>query len=93
MNKGGEEMPTVRPIEDLQQPNEIFEMCHEKKEPIVLTTKGYGDLVVMSIKTYAQLLEGNQIDAILSVSDKSYKDDIKRLNAKACLSSLRRKTF
>lgn len=86
-------MSTVRPIEDLQKPNEIFEMCCEKKEPILFTTKGYGDLVVMSINTYARLLEGNQMDAILSVSDTSYNEDIKRLDAKACLSSLRRRTF
>ena len=45
-------MPEIRPITDLRNTNEISELCHKKQEPIFITKNGYGDLVVMSIKTY-----------------------------------------
>ena len=34
---------------------EISAICHEKDEPVYLTTNGEGDLVVMSINHYERL--------------------------------------
>ena len=34
--------------------NDISTFCKEKKQPIFLTKNGEGDLVVMSIETYAE---------------------------------------
>ena len=45
-------MPHIVPIRDLRNTNEISQLCHAKDEPIFVTKNGYGDLVVMSIKTY-----------------------------------------
>jgi len=45
-------MPEIRPIKDLRNTSEISELCHSKQEPIFITKNGYGDLVIMSIKTY-----------------------------------------
>jgi len=33
-------MPQIRPITDLRNTNEIFEICHEKKEPVFITKNG-----------------------------------------------------
>ena len=46
-------MPQIRPITDLRNTTEISNACHAKREPMFITKNGYGDLVVMSIETYA----------------------------------------
>ena len=47
-------MINIRPISELRKTTEISELCHETKEPIFITKNGYGDLVIMSIETYAR---------------------------------------
>ncbi|MEG0319331.1 MAG: type II toxin-antitoxin system Phd/YefM family antitoxin [Clostridium sp.] len=86
-------MPQIRPITDLRNTNEISEMCHAKQEPIFITKNGYGDLVVMSIETYEQMLEGTQIDHAIAVAETEYENGGELLDARECLSSLRRKHF
>lgn len=49
-------MPRIRPIKDLRNTTEISELCHLSKEPIFITKNGYGDMVVMSIEAYEELL-------------------------------------
>ncbi len=49
-------MPLIRPISDLRnRSNEISELCHLENEPVFITRKGKGDLVVMSQAHYEQL--------------------------------------
>lgn len=49
-------MPIIKSISSLRhQTREIASLCHEKDEPIYLTTNGKGDLVVMTIEHYEQL--------------------------------------
>ena len=49
-------MPLIRPISDLRnRANEISELCHMENEPVFITRKGKGDLVVMSQAHYEQL--------------------------------------
>ena len=47
----------ILPIKDLRDTNRISELCNETNEPIFITKNGYGDMVVMSIKTYEEKLE------------------------------------
>ncbi len=49
-------MPTIKPITELRNTNEISEICHSASEPIFITKNGYGDLVIMSIETYESKL-------------------------------------
>ena len=50
-------MPTIRPSADLRNKyNEISEFCHEYAEPVFITKNGTGDLAVMSIETYEELI-------------------------------------
>jgi len=49
-------MPLIRPISDLRnRSSEISELCHREDQPIFITKKGKGDLVVMSQAHYERL--------------------------------------
>jgi prevent-host-death family protein len=49
-------MPLIRPISDLRNhSNEISELCHSEDQPVFITKKGKGDLVVMSQTHYERL--------------------------------------
>ena len=50
-------MPQIRPISDLRNNfAEISKTVHENYEPIFLTKNGHGDMVVMSIEAYEQMV-------------------------------------
>ena len=49
-------MPQIRPITDLRNTHEISDICHAKREPVFITKNGYGDLVVMSIEAYEEMV-------------------------------------
>ena len=86
-------MPQIRPITDLRNTTEISELCHAKREPLFITKNGYGDLVIMSIETYEEMIETARTDAAISESEKEYANNGILLDAKEALSSLRRKHF
>jgi prevent-host-death family protein len=49
-------MPIIRSISSIRnKTRDIASLCHEKDEPVFLTTNGEGDLVVMSIDHYEKL--------------------------------------
>ena len=78
-------------VADLRNTNEISELCHAKKEPVFITKNGYGDLVVMSIETYEQIVENARIDDAVAEAEAEYRAGAELLDAKEILSSLRRK--
>lgn len=86
-------MPQIRPITDLRNTTEISELCHAKREPLFITKNGYGDLVVMSIETYEDLLETAKTDRAIDEAEKEFAADGVLLDAKESLNSLRRKHF
>jgi len=50
-------MPTIRSSADLRNCyNDISTFCHNYSEPVFITKNGKGDLAVMSIETYEQLV-------------------------------------
>lgn len=59
-------MPQIRPITDLRNTTEISWLCHARREPLFITKNGYGDLVVMSIETYEEMMETARTDAVIS---------------------------
>ena len=93
MSNKGEPMPQIVPIRDLRNTNEISQLCHAKDEPIFVTKNGYGDLVVMSMKTYDSLTKISDIDNAISSSEAKIKDKGSLLDAKDALKSLRGKYF
>ena len=67
-------MPLIRPISDLRnRSTEISDLCHREDQPVFITKKGKGDLVVMSqahydrlqslIEIYQKLGEAEALDA------------------------------
>ena len=84
-------MPKIIPIKELKNTSEISEMCHESKEPIFITKNGYGDLVVMSMETYEELLSTNQIDKAIFEAEREVAEGAELLDAREALRELRRK--
>lgn len=86
-------MPQIRPITDLWNTTEISELCHARKEPVFITKNGYGDLVVMSIEAYEELIENARCDAASSEAEAEFEKDGVLLNARESVTALRRKHF
>lgn len=86
-------MPQIRPITDLRNTTEISEFCHAKNEPLFITKNGYGDLVVMSIETYENMLETVQMDIAIGAAEKEFEADGVMADARDAISSIRRKHF
>lgn len=84
-------MPQIKPITDLRNTNDISDLCHSKMEPVFITKNGYGDLVVMSIETYEQMLEVNETDA--DITQAEYERGENLIDAREALAALRRKHF
>ena len=86
-------MPQIRPITDLRNTNEISDICHARREPVFITKNGYGDLVIMSIETYEDMMESVALDAAITESESEFERDGKLYDARETLASLRRKHF
>lgn len=86
-------MPQIRPITDLRNTSEISDLCHARREPVFITKNGYGDLVVMSIETYEELLETLSVDQAIMEAEAEFSAGGELHDARTALSSLRRKHF
>ena len=84
-------MPQIVPIKELRNTNEISQLCNSKDEPVFVTKNGYGDLVVMSIKTYDKLVATADIDSAITSSEAKITADTKMLEAKDVFASLKDK--
>ena len=49
-------MPEIIPIRDLKNTSKISEKCNKIDEPVFITKNGYGDMVIMSMRTYEKTL-------------------------------------
>ena len=87
-------MPSIRPSSDLRNNyNEISEFCNRSNEPVFITKNGYGDLVVMSIETYEEMMETLLTDSAISKAETEFQNDGQLHDAREALASLRRKHF
>ena len=86
-------MPNIRPITDLRKTNEISDICHGKKEPVFITKNGYGDLVIMSMETYEEMLNDSYTDKAIAEAEAEYNGSAELLDANEALTSLRRRHF
>lgn len=77
----------------LAKTNEISDICHAHREPIFITKNGYGDLVVMSIETYEEMLETATTDAAIAEAEAEYNKNGQLHDARTALTSLKRKHF
>lgn len=59
-------IPNIRSSADLRNSyNDISEFCHTYSEPVFITKNGKGDLAVMSIETYEQLIGRFELYSLL----------------------------
>lgn len=86
-------MPQIRPITDLRNTSEISDACHARREPVFITKNGYGDLVVMSIETYEEMLDCIATDKAIADAEQEIAAGGQLLDAKEALGALRRKHF
>lgn len=86
-------MPQIRPITDLRNTSEISDACHARREPVFITKNGYGDLVVMSIETYEEMLDCIATDKAIEDAEQEIAAGGQLLDAKEALGALRRKYF
>ena len=84
-------MPQIRPITDMRNTTEISNLCHAKREPIFITKNGYGDMVVMSMETYDELLETAATDAAITKAEAEFGDSGMLFDAREELRALRKK--
>ena len=84
-------MPQIRPITDMRNTTEISNLCHAKREPIFITKNGYGDMVIMSMETYDELLETAATDAEITEAEAELADGGKLYDAREELRALRKK--
>lgn len=86
-------MPQIRPITDLRNTTEISNACHARREPIFITKNGYGDLAVMSIELYEELIETAAADRAIAEAEAEFARDGKLYDARETFADLRRKHF
>ena len=86
-------MPQIRPITDLRNTSEISDACHARREPVFITKNGYGDLVVMSIETYEEMLDCIATDKAIADAEQEIAAGGQLLAAKEALGAQRRKYF
>ena len=83
-------MPQIIPIRDLKDTAKISQMCSESKEPIYITKNGYGDMVIMSMRTYEELLGMADIYVKLAEAEEDIRAG-RISNAASSLSDIRGK--
>ncbi|MBP5159642.1 MAG: type II toxin-antitoxin system Phd/YefM family antitoxin [Lachnospiraceae bacterium] len=59
-------MPTIRSSAELRNSyNDISKFCHTYDEPVFITKNGKGDLAVMSIETYENMVSKFELYTLL----------------------------
>ena len=85
-------MNMIRPVSDLRNNfADISKTVHETAQPVFLTKNGYGDMVIMSMETYEELLSTNQIDKAIFEAEREVAEGAELLDAREALGELRRK--
>ena len=75
-------MPQIIPIKELKNTAEISDMCHKTDEPIYITKNGYGDMVIMSMKSYEDIIRKISIYYDIAISEQQIAEgNVKNANA------------
>lgn len=82
-------MPQIIPIKDLKDTAKISEMCHKSSDPIFVTKNGYGDMVLMSMETFEEIYQKDQLYHELEISENEIRDG-KTRSAREALSDVKK---
>ncbi len=83
-------MPRIIPIRDLKDTAAISQMCSEVNEPVYITKNGYGDMVIMSMKTYEETMYLKDVYTKLAQAEDEVRSG-KTVDARSALKDLRGK--
>jgi prevent-host-death family protein len=84
-------MPIIKSISSLRhRTREIASICHQKDEPVYLTTNGEGDLVIMTIDHYERLKAQVELFEKLGVAQTQSVAGKKGITHKQMMTKLRR---
>ena len=86
-------MPKIMPITDLRNTTEVSNLCHAVGEPVFITKNGYGDMVIMSMEAYDDLLNHTATDAAITAAENALQQGGKLHPAEDAFAALRRKHF
>ena len=71
-------LPKILPIKELKNTAKISKICKESDFPIIITKKGYSDMVIMSVELYEQTIAKIQTAFLLNEAlNDSEKDEEK----------------
>lgn len=83
-------MAQIIPIKDLKNTSEISDLCHKSEEPIYITKNGYGDMVIMSMNVYENIMKQLNMYKELEISENHIKEG-KIKDAQDVMASIRKK--
>ena len=86
-------MPNILPITELRNTTDLSNLCHAANEPVFITKNGYGDLVVMSMEAYDNLIKSAAVDAAIASAEAELKASCELHDAQTVFTQLRRKHF
>ena len=81
-------MPQIIPIKDLKDTAKVSEMCHKSADPIFVTKNGYGGMVLMSMETFEEMHQKEQLYRELEISENEIRGG-KTRSAREALSDVR----
>lgn len=84
-------MAQIIPIKDLRNTTEISERCNKSSEPIYITKNGYGDMVIMSMKTYEEKIARSDIVSKVREAELEVENGAQLLDGEAVFKKLRAK--
>jgi len=68
-------MPVIRKSADLRNSYaDISDFCHKYREPVFITRNGEGDLAVMSIETYEEIIGKQNLYKLLAEGENDIKN-------------------
>jgi hypothetical protein len=82
-------MPIIKPITDLQDTDAISELCYNHQEPVFISNKGYGDLVLMSMATYERQLAMSEVFQKLNEAEEQEKNGLPNIDGREVFTRLR----
>jgi prevent-host-death family protein len=63
-------MPVIKPLSALRHhANKLSQLCHDSGEPIFLTRRGKGDMVLLSLATYDRLRAELELHRLLDEAE------------------------
>ena len=83
-------MNMIRPVSDLRNNfAEISKTVHETAQPVFLTKNGYGDMVVLSMEAFENLLFESEIYFKLQAAERKAELSSERYSSKDVLKAMK----